>query len=149
MCDTNNCRSCQNAVHLVVKDHTPTGNLKLLEQTMCGVCWKPISEFLPPSVKPVMNICGHVFHPSCLVPPRFYPTLVRCPLCGHLIQETRSLHITRSGLDREISNTRTTSSNHTDDGSKSGKATRFNKKKEKPEEGPVTCGNNRATLDVD
>ena len=107
---------------------------------MCGVCWKPLQELLPPTVKPVLNICGHVFHPSCLVPPQFYPNVFRCPICGHLIKETRSLHVAGHKDQAKF---------HDD---------KFKLKDEKPKygfhkansgEGEATCGNNRATLDVD
>ena len=100
MAESNKCKcpSCVSTVHLEIHDPNSSGQLKLLEQTMCGVCWRPLltPEFpiLPPESEPIVNVCGHVFHPGCLeYRGEFYPFPSRCPLCGRILEETRRIHV--------------------------------------------------------
>lgn len=97
---------CHNSVHLSIQEQDFDLRLRMLEQTMCGICWCPLvnSETCPAQVQtmfpippdsPVLVNCGHVFHPDCLNSrSQFYVNAnFHCPLCGELIMDSRSIHL--------------------------------------------------------
>lgn len=92
----NSCLECEDAVHVYCVTKSGGEKVKLLEQTSCVQCWRPLlwtpkahESLRPPfytSLIPVqisVASCGHIFHTPCL------SSNNHCPLCLSWIQPGR------------------------------------------------------------
>lgn len=94
------CLTCSRAVHMILAKNSNDVKLRLLEQTFCAHCWRPLSvshkwpepreSLLPPYGNGrfvLISACGHVFHGGCAV------KATRCSKCLSTIQNLLPLHV--------------------------------------------------------
>lgn len=94
------CATCSRAVHMVLVKNSSEVSVKVLEQTFCAHCWRPLSvpcKWPEPreGQKPpygngsyfLISNCGHVFHGPCAV------KVTRCPKCSSAVRNLLPLHV--------------------------------------------------------
>ena len=104
------CSECDEAIH-VYHIQQRDEKLKLLQQTNCAKCWRPLHyntkwpgsnenlrpPFFSPATKTKFSVaqCGHVFHTPCLAKE------THCQLCLAFIKSVRPMHYHVSNKDNE------------------------------------------------
>ena len=104
------CSECDEAIH-VYHIQQRDEKLKLLQQTNCAKCWRPLHyntkwpgshenlrpPFFSPATKTKFSVaqCGHVFHTPCLTKE------THCQLCLAYIKSVRPMHYHVSNKNNE------------------------------------------------